>query len=75
MKFISYYQNDKCSIGVLIHDEDKFIDIHDSSKGLLPKDMLSYLQDFDNNNTLLKEILLKEEYKVIDVESVQLKAP
>jgi len=75
MKFISYYQNDKSSIGVLIHNEDKFIDIHDSSKGLLPKDMLSYLQDFDNNNALLKDILLKEEYEVIDVESVQLKAP
>ena len=75
MKFISYYQNDKSSIGVLIHNEDKFIDIHDSSKGLLPKDMLSYLQDFDNNNALLKDILLKEEYELIDVESVQLKAP
>jgi len=75
MKFISYYQNNKCSIGVLINNEDKFIDIYDSSKGLLPKDMLSYLQDFDNNNIILKEILLKEEYKEIDIESVQLKAP
>ena len=47
MKFISYNHKDKCSIGVLISKKDKFIDIHDSSNGQLPNNMLSYLQDFD----------------------------
>ena len=56
MKFISYSQNNKSSIGVLTHNKDKFIDIHDSSKGVLPNDMMSYLQDFEKNNDLLKQI-------------------
>ena len=75
MKFISYSQNNKSSIGVLTHNKDKFIDIHDSSKGVLPNDMMSYLQDFEKNNVLLKQILIKEEYDEIDLESVQIKAP
>ena len=75
MKFISYSQNNKSSIGVLTHNKDKFIDIYDSSKGVLPNDMMSYLQDFDKNNALLKQILIKEEYEEIDLESVQIKAP
>ena len=75
MKFISYCKNNKFSIGVLINSENKFIDIHKSSDGMLPNDMLSYLQDFDKNNVILNQVLLLKEYEEIDLESVVLKAP
>ena len=75
MKFISYLHKDKCSIGVLISKKDKFIDIHDSSNGQLPNNMLSYLQDFDENNVLLNKILLKGNYNELDIKSVKLNAP
>ena len=75
MKFISYSHKDKHSIGVLINEKDKFIDIYDCSDGKLPGNMLLYLQDFENNNILLKQILLKGDNKVKDIKSVKLNAP
>ena len=75
MKFISYSHKDKHSIGVLINEKDKFIDIYDCSDGKLPDNMLLYLQDFEDNNILLKQILLKSDNKVKDIKSVKLNAP
>ena len=75
MKFISFSYKNISSIGVLIDKKNKLIDIHESSDGRLPNNMFTYLQNFEENNMLLKQILLNSNNNEIDISSVKLDAP
>ena len=75
MKFISFSYKNSSSIGVLIDKKNKLIDIHESSDGRLPNNMFTYLQNFEENNMLLKQILLNSNNNEIDISSVKLEAP
>jgi len=75
MKFLSFKYNDVSSLGILHQNKSKIIDIHLSSKGELPNNMLDYLNDFDKNNSKLNNIILNNEQIIINIDNVELIAP
>ena len=50
MKFVSYINSGKPSLGLSFNDSLSIIDIPEISKNTLPDNMKSYLTNFDFNN-------------------------
>ena len=76
MKFLSYHYNNNLSYGILSDETSKIIDINLLSDGLLPDNMLDYLNDFENNNLNLKKKLAgKFSNSLINCNDINILAP
>ena len=83
MKLVTFSLDDSLnkksynSIGILIDNNEKIIDISKISHGELPNNMLEFLNNFDSNNMVLNKLLNQDnlnKYK-INSNTVTFKAP
>ena len=75
MKLVTFVYNNTNSIGVLSNNKKEIIDIHLSSSGELPNNMLDYLKNFENNNIKLKDIIRSNSKCVLNLNDVSIIAP
>ena len=78
MKYISFIHQSVESIGFLIENDTKVVDIHKISNGELPNRMSSYLQDFEKNSSHLKQLIKTNKINsksIIVLNEIAIKAP
>jgi len=57
MKFLSYLDKDKVALGVIVNEDNKYVNVERISKGKLPNNFDDYLNNFEFNNIELAEFI------------------
>lgn len=75
MKFVTFQKKNGSIRAGWLKNEYEVVDMYEASNGVLPKDMLSFLEDYDFYMNYLNNNLKKTEKGISSLKEVVLKAP
>ena len=75
MRYITYINGGKESIGCILNDNFEIIDIPSISKHKFPSNMIDFINNFDSNNSKLNKILIDNKFPVKKIDYSQIISP